>query len=197
MDFGKALEALNGGKKIRCASWETGAYIMIGSEEQYGKDVFLYCSRRFNRECSAVIDTISVYNVLAEDWETVDDLKKADNIYHMDFSRVLKAIKFGECVKRTSWNNMFIHYEFGIIYSYKDFIRGTRYNFSEDDIFAMDWVVVEDLKKVNSDDVLKEFKECLEKMIHATAGTPGNGHMYLIRCIDELNKIEYSKAKEV
>ena len=72
MDFGEALKAFLAGKKIRRASWEKSTYMILGTKDQYGKEIIIIYSKCYNRE---YLDTSAIFylpDVLADDWETVE-----------------------------------------------------------------------------------------------------------------------------
>ena len=47
----------------------------------------------------------------------------------------------------------------------------------------------------NSNEVLLLYKNWLEKAVIQSSGTPGNGHPYLIMCLDKLNELMNDKKE--
>lgn len=79
MDFGEALKAMKSGKKIRRSTWTDGAYLILGTEEQYGKEIFNYHSNGQDIDC---IESMTIWTdaLLAEDWEVIEDLQEVNVI---------------------------------------------------------------------------------------------------------------------
>lgn len=72
MDFGKALEAMKAGKKIRRTSWEKGISILLGTKEQYGDDITI-ASYIMKNGSEIEMYPLRIHDILAEDWEILED----------------------------------------------------------------------------------------------------------------------------
>ena len=75
MDFGKALEAMKAGKKARRTTWNHSGKLSIGSKEQFGKELFVWYNSERNSN-SYGIHPIDTSEILADDWEIIEDIPK-------------------------------------------------------------------------------------------------------------------------
>jgi len=113
----------------------------------------------------------------------------------VDFGKALEAIKDGKKVRRARWiKPSHLYYDFDHNIIINKFNTGTEvFDTTQFDVLAGDWEIVPDAPEVNSDEVLSKFREWLKIAIWHSCGTPGNGHPYLIKCMDKLDELSSSK----
>lgn len=98
MDFGKALEALKEGRKVKLPSW-------AGYWEKEGDTVKMHCKdgRTLDiRETEDVFYTLS--NIASDKWEIVDECDIDLNIRTVRFGEALRLLKQGKRMTRKGWN---------------------------------------------------------------------------------------------
>jgi len=125
----------------------------------------------------------------------------------MDFGKALEALKAGKTVRREAWDiGYYLTLSFGGCDEKKTFAFHSGHindilldpdHLHGSSILADDWVIVQDVTGRTSDEVLSEFRTWLEKAIMSSCGTPGNGHSYLIQCLDKLDELLLPKSKTV
>ena len=98
MDFGKALEALKEGHKVKLPSW-------AGYWQKDGDTVKIYCKdgRVLDiRESEDVFYTLS--NIASDEWEVIGDCDIDLNIKTVRFGEALRLLKQGKRMTRKGWN---------------------------------------------------------------------------------------------
>ena len=77
MNFSEVLEAMKAGKKVRRTCWAHDGVLYIGTKEQYGHDLFLRVDQKIGGSFVGV-HNVNTEEILAEDWEIVDEYAKAE-----------------------------------------------------------------------------------------------------------------------
>jgi len=77
MNFSAALEAMKAGKKVRRSCWGYGITLHIGTKEQFGHDLF-YRKHQTRPDIGIEFYRIHDIEILAEDWELVDEYPKVE-----------------------------------------------------------------------------------------------------------------------
>lgn len=98
MNFGKALEALKAGYKVKLPSW-------AGYWEKDGDTVKMHCKdgRVLDiRETEDVFYTLAF--IASDEWEVVGDCDIDLNIHTVRFGEALRLLKQGKRVRRKCWN---------------------------------------------------------------------------------------------
>lgn len=120
MDFGKALEALKKGCKVKLPTWK-------GYWAKEGDTIKMHCkdgSVLDIRESEDVFYTLS--NIASDEWEVVEDFVLVDlNIKTFRFGEALRQLKAGKRVARQGWNGkgMFLYMTDGGIVDFEN-LRG-------------------------------------------------------------------------
>lgn len=110
MNFGKALEALKAGSKVKLPSW-------AGYWQKEGDTIMMHCKDGQVldiRETKDVFYTLG--NIASEDWEIMDEEYKADlDIHTFRFGEALQLLKQGKRLTRRGWNGkgLFVVYQKG------------------------------------------------------------------------------------
>lgn len=109
MDFGKALEALKTGYKVKLPSW-------AGYWEKDGDTVKMHCKDGdvFDiRETEDVFYTLA--NITSDEWEVVGECNVDLNIHTFRFGEALRMLKQGKRMTRKGWNGkgLFVVYQKG------------------------------------------------------------------------------------
>lgn len=98
MDFGKALEALKNGCKVKLPTW-------AGYWVKEGDTVKMYCK---NGEVLDIRETQDVFytlgNIASDEWEVVGECPHDLNIKTFRFGEALRQLKAGKKVARKGWN---------------------------------------------------------------------------------------------
>lgn len=98
MNFGKALEALKAGYKVKLSSW-------AGYWQKEGDTVKMHCKdgRVLDiRETEDVFYTLAF--IASDEWEVVGDCDMDLNIRTVRFGEALRLMKQGKNVARKGWN---------------------------------------------------------------------------------------------
>ena len=109
MDFGKALEALKTGYKVKLPSW-------AGYWEKDGDTVKMHCKDGNVldiRETEDVFYTLA--NITSDEWEVVGECNVDLNIHTFRFGEALRMLKQGKRMTRKEWNGkgLFVVYQKG------------------------------------------------------------------------------------
>lgn len=109
MDFGKALEALKTGYKVKLPSW-------AGYWEKDGDTVKMHCKDGNVldiRETEDVFYTLA--NITSDEWEVVGECDVDLNIHTFRFGEALRMLKQGKRMTRKGWNGkgLFVVYQKG------------------------------------------------------------------------------------
>lgn len=109
MDFGKALEALKTGYKVKLPSW-------AGYWEKDGDTVKMHCKDGNVldiRETEDVFYTLA--NITSDEWEVVGECNVDLNIHTFRFGEALRMLKQGKRMTRKGWNGkgLFVVYQKG------------------------------------------------------------------------------------
>ena len=112
MNFGKAIEALKEGKKIKLPSWK-------GYWVKEGNTIKMYCKDGNVldiRETEDVFYTLG--NIASDEWEVVDECNIDLNITTFSFGEAIRKLKAGKKVARKGWNgkNQYIELATNISY---------------------------------------------------------------------------------
>ena len=98
MNFGKALEALKAGHKVKLPLW-------AGYWEKDGDTIKMYCKdgRVLDiREIEDVFYTLA--NIASDEWEVVGECDIDLNIHTVRFGEALRLMKQGKRMTRKGWN---------------------------------------------------------------------------------------------
>ena len=109
MNFGKALEALKAGYKVKLPSW-------TGYWQKDEDTVKMYCKdgRILDiRETEDVFYTLAF--IASEEWEIVGECDMDLNIHTVRFGEALRLLKQGKRMTRKAWSNkgLFVVYQKG------------------------------------------------------------------------------------
>ena len=109
MNFGKALEALKRGYKVKLKSWK-------GYWQKDGDTVKMHCKDGKTldvRETNDVFYTLA--NIASDEWEIIDDCNIDLDIHTFLFGEALRLLKQGKKVTRKGWNGkgLFVVYQKG------------------------------------------------------------------------------------
>ena len=86
MNFSAALEAMKAGKKVRRSCWGYGITLHIGTKEQFGHDLF-YRKHQTRPDIGIEFYRIHDIEILAEDWEIVDEYPKVELLQYFKCPR--------------------------------------------------------------------------------------------------------------
>lgn len=112
MNFGKALEALKAGKKVKLPSWK-------GYWQKDGDTIKMYCKdgRVLDlREAEDVFYTLS--NIVSDEWEVAEKCDINLSVKTFNFGEAIRNLKVGKKVARRGWNgkSQYIELATGISY---------------------------------------------------------------------------------
>lgn len=156
MDFGKALEALKAGKKVKLPSWK-------GYWQKDGDTIKMHCKdgRVLDlRETEDVFYTLS--NIVSDEWEIAEECDINLSVKTFNFGEAIRNLKGGKKVARRGWNGKGIYLELqrpdkyskmtlpyiyivtsGLMTNNPDAPKGVvPWLASQTDILAEDWEVV-------------------------------------------------------
>ena len=149
-----------------------------------------------------------------------DDIgyNKIGEMIKMNFIEALEAMKKGQKVRRSAMaQGDYITFQLSLgsgkpmhkepQYFKEGLDHWSYHRFSIQELEADDWEIVPYTPKVNSDEVLpefrawdevlSEFKSWFEKSIHSSRGTPSEGNTYLIQCLDKLDELSSKPTQEI
>jgi len=117
----------------------------------------------------------------------------------VDFGKALEALKDDKKIRRPTWDKTaYLFYDPDKKIIFDQWTNGTQlFNPTQTEVLADDWEIVPDTPERSPEEVLSEFRSWLDKSIHCTCGTPGNGHPYLIQCLDKLDELSSSKPVKI
>ncbi len=114
MNFGKALEALKTGHRVKLPSW-------AGYWEKDGDTIKMHCKdgRVLDiREAEDVFYTLA--NIASDEWETVGECDIDLNIHTFRFGEALRLLGQGKKARCRGWNGKTQYIELAQAISYRD-----------------------------------------------------------------------------
>lgn len=111
----------------------------------------------------------------------------------MDFGKALEAMNDGQKVRRPIMiDGSYVIVEtdkFIAVSNCFGYISQCEFYPSFKDCVADDWEIVPDAPELNPEEILSEFRDWLENGIRKSNRTPGNGHRYLLECVNKLDEL--------
>ena len=127
MEFGKALEALKAGYKVKLPSW-------VGYWQKHGDTVKMHCKdgRILDiRETEDVFYTLA--NIASDEWEVIENCNTDLNIRTVGFGEAIRLLKQGKRLTRRGWNGKKQYIELAQNISYQD-MDGKVFNCNHENI---------------------------------------------------------------